>query len=133
MADLRYHRTEKEGHLHWVKRVDLYTNTLDSIFDAGRMLALGDLVIIDWIVDHGAEHCEGCLLLEQHSPYTRDNLPSTPRDGATQCLSNCKCKLKVRKVSPSEYAAVEASQTHKLVILELLKATKTRHLGTRRR
>ena len=88
LKDLRYKRDLRPGSMDWEQRVELYAKTLDSVFDAGRVaaLALADNIVIYWVVNPEAESCNGCLLLEEKSPFTPDNLPCTPRDGATECL-----------------------------------------------
>lgn len=73
--------------LHYLARIDLYVNTLDSIFDAGLVAATPSdgYHLIYWKLNPG-ESCEGCIYLSERSPFTRDNLPTTPRSGHTPCL-----------------------------------------------
>ena len=88
-------------------RVAAYSRTLDGIAAAGALAATPDLTIIQWKVNPLAESCTGCLWLGANGPYTRENLPTTPRAGDTQCFSNCKCELVMETVSRSEYRAAE--------------------------
>jgi len=125
MKDLRYKRTGKKGKMDWEDRVEMYAQTLDGVYDAGKVSALGELILIDWVL-HPAEHCEGCVYLSEQSPFTKSNIPATPRDGSTQCRSNCKCTLRVRKVSATEYDSVFAQQTPRQVFLSQLRTLKDR-------
>lgn len=40
-----------------------------------------------------AEHCEDCPRLESMSPFDHDELLTRPREGETQCMQGCKCRL----------------------------------------
>lgn len=77
-------------------------------------------------------NCEGCLILEANSPYTLNNLPCTPKDGSTQCLSNCKCRLFIDPVSREEFVRVQVSQRPKESLLVDINASKQLKLGTYR-
>ena len=47
-----------------------------------------------WDMNGSVEaHCQDCPYLEANSPYMKDTLYATPRDGSTPCLSNCRCRL----------------------------------------
>lgn len=69
--------------------------------------------IVEGIVSHNspAEHCIDCYTLAANSPYAkpgdivvdRDTLPTVPRRGDTQCLSNCKCYLEYVKEDDPDY------------------------------
>lgn len=85
-----------QGKMDYLKRWEMYVNTLDHVYWGGRMVVVPEGFVIDWVL-MPAEHCEGCILLAKNSPYTRDTLPTTPRAGATPCLSNCKCRLRIRE------------------------------------
>jgi hypothetical protein len=39
------------------------------------------------------ESCPDCVTYQEFSPYTKSTLPTTPRSGDSQCISNCKCYL----------------------------------------
>lgn len=134
MKDLRYKRDLRGSSMDWEQRVDLYAKTLDSVFDAGRVagLALAENLVVFWIVDVDAESCTGCLFLEEHSPFTPDNLPCTPRDGSTECFSNCRCKILIKKVTAEEYARIEFNQMPKDSLLYQINILKQTKLGTSR-
>lgn len=119
--------------LHYLNRVDLYVNTLDSIFDAGLVSATpkDGYHLIYWHLNPG-ESCEGCIYLSDRSPFTRENLPTTPRSGHTPCLSNCNCELEVKKVSEEEYNKLLATQLDKHALQKSLGRIKERKSGTRK-
>jgi len=77
-------------------RIKMYVDTVGSVFEHARAEAAPPWVKIYWVPTMGAKHCPDCLKLAVGSPYTKESLPTTPRAGDTQCLSNCKCKLMIR-------------------------------------
>lgn len=87
------------------RRIDMYVDTINSIYHAGVVRATPVDTIWHWIL-HPAEHCDGCKLLAKYSPYTKFTLPTTPKAGATQCLSNCKCLLRPVRARPGEVERV---------------------------
>ena len=50
-------------------------------------------VLMDWVLDDGADHCDDCPDLEAGSPYTADALDTWPGQGDTQCLDHCRCTI----------------------------------------
>ncbi len=98
------------------KRWKMYVDTLDHVFWVGKISVIPEEFVIDWMVDSKAERCKGCLFLKQNSPYTVWTLPTVPKAGATPCLSNCKCKLRVRlPKSQLEYNAAKNKQKRSLL------------------
>jgi hypothetical protein len=91
-----------------VQRAGMYGNTLDGIGTHALVEREPDDVRIYWKLGD-AEHCVDCLILASQSPYTKLDLPTTPRAGATQCVSNCRCRLvfKRGKLSREERADIE--------------------------
>jgi len=77
------------------QRVGMYSQTLQGIGDHARVEAAPMDSQFVWKLGH-AEHCPDCLVLASNSPYTKADLPTTPRAGATRCLSNCECSLIVQ-------------------------------------
>lgn len=122
LDDIRYKRVFKSDRQDWEDRVVAYTHTLDSVRDAGRVAATPDDMIYFWYMDREAEHCDGCAYLEEQSPFTKHNLPCTPRDGSTRCLSFCKCRLIAKRVTPKEYAAVAGTILPKSRLVTHLRA-----------
>lgn len=126
---------KKKLKMHWLARVDMYVNTLESVFFAGIAAATPKkdaYVIFHWELSD-AEHCDGCVYLAELSPFTREALPSTPRDGATQCFSNCKCDLRPQKVTKEEYDEIAKNLPQRKNIVAQLKRIKERKAGTRRK
>lgn len=104
-------------------RIQLYANSLRSMFLAGIVSAVPnfDYYIFEWIIDKKAENCKACQYLQSRAPFTIENLPCTPRDGSTICLFNCKCTLKITKVTKSTYERVRRSSPQKKNLLAQLK------------
>lgn len=75
-------------------RLDLYRDTLDSMLFAGAVAALHPDTPVWWELSPECDHCRDCLALSAASPWTVGTLPTTPRAGATECLSRCCCHLR---------------------------------------
>ncbi|MCX7726860.1 MAG: hypothetical protein N2053_08420, partial [Chitinispirillaceae bacterium] len=106
----------------YIQRWEMYVKTLDHVYWVGKLSVIPDGFVIDWVISK-AEHCKGCIFLRDNSPYTIYTLPTVPRAGTTPCLSNCKCKLRVRKPrSQQEYIAAKNHQKRSL--LKILKDIK---------
>jgi len=67
------------------RRAMLYAQTLNGVALNAKIEALPDNARIWWRLGRG-EHCISCLILAANSPYTKWNLPTTPRSGDTECL-----------------------------------------------
>ena len=91
------------------QRAEMYGQTLGGIATHAQVESLPDDARIDWVLGV-AEHCEDCLMLAANSPYTKWNLPTTPRAGATVCLSKCKCKLRVKTGALSKEELADAAE-----------------------
>jgi len=113
---------KRTGKMDYRKRWEMYVNTLDFVYQAGKIEALPAQYVIDWIMTD-AEHCESCLFLQRHSPYTKWTIPCVPRDGTTKCLSNCKCYLRVRPPK-SQKEWLQAKRVDKNWMLKELKRIK---------
>jgi len=131
LDDVRYNRSK----MHYLARIDNYALSLDPIYDAGRVSVLPQEAghfLADWVMDYEAEHCPSCLWLANHSPWVPENLPTTPRAGATLCMVGCKCKVVLRRVSEEEYKSALKAQTPKKQALWHLNRLQQRKHGTRR-
>lgn len=92
-------------------RSELYVDALDSLFSMGALTGTPYKILVYWKLSP-AEHCIDCLTLAANSPYAKpgdgtidlDPLPTVPRRGDTQCISNCKCYL--------EYVKEDDPDTH---------------------
>lgn len=90
------------GSMGYKARADMYVNSMDGIFDAGRVDAYpNNGTSIFWEIS-SAENCGDCIDLAIGSPYKPDTLPTTPRAGGTMCLSGCKCSLRIRYDRPKK-------------------------------
>lgn len=74
-------------------RLDMYIETLDGVFNHGKVDGSPEFVRIDWILRE-ARHCNDCIRFAAGSPYTKKTLPAVPRDGTSRCLSGCQCELR---------------------------------------
>lgn len=109
------------------KRVDAYVETVNAIYHAGVVRATPAESIFHWLI-HPAEHCEGCLWLARHSPYTKFTLPTTPKAGSTACLNNCRCSILIRKARPGEVEKVAARNLANSTALKKLADLKNRRV-----
>ena len=111
------------------QRVQMYVDSLDAVFDAGRVVGHPSHTIFYWIMNPEKEHCDVCLFLQKNSPYTRVTLPGTPRDGhPCHGLSRCGCELRAVTFDNTEkWNAVRKSKSREV----LLKAIKVMKSGTR--
>jgi hypothetical protein len=48
-------------------------------------------VLLDWVLDPEAEHCEGCEDAAAGAPYSADEMPGWP--GEQDCLDHCRCTI----------------------------------------
>lgn len=81
------------------ERVEAYVKALRFMYEAARVQAMPDNVLLYWTGPRQAqdEHvCDGCEYLMERSPFTKDSIPAVPRDGMTQCLTNCRHRILVR-------------------------------------
>lgn len=83
----------KQGKMSYTKRLNMYVNSLVAVFTSGKMAYIPEDSIIYWKLGSNDKHCVTCLSLSANSPYTKKNLPTVPKAGHTQCLSNCNCYL----------------------------------------
>lgn len=91
-----------KGSMDYETRASMYIDTVDSMFDAGRVE--GNPNESTWVYwELGvADHCGDCIDLALNSPYRPDELPTTPGAGDTRCLSNCGCSLRIRYERPEK-------------------------------
>jgi hypothetical protein len=106
------------------RRAEMYVKTLESVFTAGRVSATpgNKFIIIHWVINKRAESCPGCIYLNSVSPFTKEVLPCTPKDGTTQCRSNCKCALRFETVDAARYNQVHRTWVTKRLHLARLGA-----------
>lgn len=108
-------------------RVNMYGNSLKSLYSAGQVSGMSPDTVVDWVVDEAAEHCYDCVFLSKNGPYTPDTLPTTPGAGLCRCLSSCKCKLVFRVVGEQVAMKVKlGSRSKDAVLRSIQKAQRTR-------
>ncbi len=104
-------------------RIKNYANAIRSVYDASRIIQLPDNVAIHWILQSG-NPCPECRLLARLSPFVRSTLPTTPKGGATRCLSYCYCKLKIVKTKPGKLISIARRNKSAEYLLKQLKKSR---------
>ncbi len=97
---------EGNGRMPVAQRTKMYVDALESFYTSARVIGLPADVVLWWVGPHDARSCPGCNYLFSHAPYSKLNLPTTPRAGLTPCLTNCRDRILVRRAAPDEVAAV---------------------------
>jgi hypothetical protein len=93
-----------------LKRAGMYVDALESFYNSARVIGLpGKNTVLHWSAHDDDASCPGCRYLSEHSPYTKYNLPTVPRAGMCACLTNCRCRILVRKVEESEVKRLHES------------------------
>lgn len=93
------------------RRVGMYVDSLRSFYDSARVIAMPANVLIHWKGPNDHVTCVSCDYLFDHSPFTKATLPTTPRAGMTLCLTNCRDRLLIRRVTADmAEATTEASR-----------------------
>lgn len=73
-------------------RANLYGHKVGGTVSEAFVLASPAGEEYDWVM-LADEHCKDCPRIAGGGPYTASTLPTYPRAGETQCLTNCKCVL----------------------------------------
>lgn len=109
------------------ERIDMYADTLDHVYDAGRVVGHPSHSIIYWVMNREKEHCSLCDFLQKNSPYTRETLPGVPRDGNT-CLglSRCGCELRIVTLDNDELWQKLKKRSRQRLTSELARLKKVR-------
>lgn len=84
------------------QRVKMYVNSLNAFYESSRIVALPETTLIHWTGPRDKTTCDSCRYMFENSPFTKANLPTTPRAGLTRCLTNCRDKLMIRIVPPAQ-------------------------------
>ena len=94
------------------QRVEMYVRSLESFFDNARVIGMPPGTLIHWTGPWDDRSCPGCNYMFKNNPYTKYTLPTVPRAGMTQCLTNCRDRLLLRRVgAEAAAAAVEGKKT----------------------
>lgn len=80
------------GRMSVGNRSKLYGNALHGAFNAGAVDGAAPEEVVFWRLG-ACDHCSDCPVLAVSGPYTRDTLPTLPRNGDTECRMNCCCYL----------------------------------------
>lgn len=91
---------QEGGMMPMDSRVNMYARGLDSVYSTARVNGLPTNTILIWSGNNDGRTCESCQFLFENSPYTPNNLPTTPRAGDTLCLSNCRDYLEAVPATP---------------------------------
>jgi len=85
--------TTGSGKIPYIRRMNMYSESLDSMFGFGRLVYMPDDAKIIWQLGATDKHCIDCLVFSSKNPYTKKTLPGYPKSGAARCLSNCRCSI----------------------------------------
>jgi len=76
------------------QRLGMYASKGSSTASLGFVDGSGADEEFYWDMNGAVEdHCQDCPYLEANSPYMKETLYTSPRQGDTPCLTNCKCRL----------------------------------------
>lgn len=73
-------------------RLRMYGNKVGGTMNEVFVLASPDTDTFEWAM-LADEHCDDCPRWASGGPYTKQDLPAHPRDGSSQCRTNCRCVL----------------------------------------
>ncbi len=103
------------------QRKELYIQSLRSMYHSSRVIATPPMTLFYWVTTP-AEHCPHCLYLQAKSPFTKENLPTVPASGDTQCRSNCRCHLRTVQVPITGYLKVKKKAPTRQELLRGMRA-----------
>lgn len=106
------------------RRVELYVQTLKSVYNTSRVLASAPTTLYYWETSP-AEHCAHCLYLATKSPFIKANLPTVPASGDTQCKSNCRCHLRIAHTTAIGYMQVKKNAPTREELLRGMRALRS--------
>lgn len=78
------------------QRFDAYLDAMRFMYESTRVASLPDDVLLYWAGPEDDHRCPGCVYMQARSPLTKDTIPAVPRDGMTNCLTNCRHRIVVR-------------------------------------
>lgn len=73
-------------------RLRMYGNKVGGTMNEVFVLASPDTDTFGWVM-LADEHCDDCPRWASGGPYTKKDLPAHPRDGSSECRTNCRCVL----------------------------------------
>lgn len=109
------------------RRLTAYADAVKHIYYAGRVMGTPRGMVIHWLSPLDRRTCNGCRFLSNHSPFTRDTLPTTPRAGDTRCLNNCRCRLVMAEVDSTKWSETQRKHHSKRWYKDKLARLKAGH------
>lgn len=109
------------SHFSLPERVKMYSLSLESNFDAGRVAASQNHSVVFWRTTKDDKPCPTCLWLEANSPWPKELMVTTPKAGLCPCRHNCRCSLSIIPKTAKEYQDLKNKKPNKLAIYRLLK------------
>ena len=106
------------------RRIKMYVDAMESFYDAARVIALPAQSLLYWVGPNDKVTCPGCRYMFEQGPFTKFNLPVTPRSGMTPCLTNCRDRLMVRSAEIREITERETTMPSRDTMLAKLKRIK---------
>jgi hypothetical protein len=73
------------------RRASMYAARLYGTANEALVLVADEA--IEWRLGE-TDHCRSCLRLAANSPYPAGTLPTVPRGGKTECVTNCGCEIR---------------------------------------
>lgn len=92
------------------QRLRLHSNRLVGTANEAFVLALPDDMQVWWVLSDDEKHCPDCPEIADASPYTKATLKRFPKDGSTQCGTNCLCYL-VTAAGKKSFIPLSVAQT----------------------
>lgn len=100
-------------HMALKTRLSMYTSTLESQFDAGRVTGSPNHSLIYWSTHEETSSCNFCQYMKNNSPWPKEYLITTPMAGFCSCLSNCRCEIKITPTDIATYKKLQFSLPNK--------------------
>lgn len=107
-----------------ILRSKMYARALMNMYDNGRLQGLPNGILIFWHTSSDKKVCPGCDYLKRNAPYSKFNIPTFPRSGMTQCLTNCRCRTTVKYVTQEKLSDVLQKSRSKSTHLKYLQKLK---------
>lgn len=95
-------RTRKLKKYSIDQRIDFYVKTLESQYDAGRIVGSPQHSFIYWKTNAN-EQCKICSYLAALSPLPKELAITTPKASLSPCKIFCNCSLYIKSVSYDLY------------------------------
>lgn len=77
------------------QRLAMYVDALESFYDSARVISLPATTLLYWTGPNDRITCPSCRFMFESSPFTKFNIPTTPRSGLTLCLCLTDCHVDI--------------------------------------